>query len=115
MAIAPRSSRRSSIDIWPGFVDALAQLLMVIIFILLVFTAGQFYLSEALSGRDQALLQLQQQVNEVGNLLDLERRTIEDLRVGVADLSAQVASTIAVCDRLAVQMGEADLMDCAAK
>ena len=54
MAIAPRNSRRSSIDIWPGFVDALAQLLMVIIFILLVFTAGQFYLSEVLSGRDEA-------------------------------------------------------------
>src|SRR6202030_4421713 len=77
MAIAPRSSVRSSIDIWPGFVDALAQLLMVIIFILLVFTAGQFYLSEALSGRDQALLQLQQQVNELGDLLALERRATE--------------------------------------
>ena len=49
MAIAPRHSRRPSIDIWPGFVDALSQLLMVIIFILLVFTAGQFYLSAALS------------------------------------------------------------------
>ena len=45
MALATRRSRRSSIDIWPGFVDALAQLLMVVIFVLLVFTAGQFYLS----------------------------------------------------------------------
>ena len=75
MAIAPRNSRRSSIDIWPGFVDALAQLLMVIIFILLVFTAGQFYLSEALSGRDQALQKLQAQVNELGDLLAVERRS----------------------------------------
>ena len=83
MAIAPRNSRRSSIDIWPGFVDALAQLLMVIIFILLVFTAGQFYLSEALSGRDQALIQLQQQVNELGNLLALERSANQGLRVSI--------------------------------
>ena len=44
MALASRRARRPSIDIWPGFVDALAQLLMVIIFILLVFTAGQFFL-----------------------------------------------------------------------
>src|SRR5947208_3138141 len=51
MPLSTRRSRRSSIDIWPGFVDALAQLLMVIIFVLLVFTAGQFYLSAALSGR----------------------------------------------------------------
>jgi chemotaxis protein MotB len=68
MAIAPRNSRRSSIDIWPGFVDALAQLLMVIIFILLVFTAGQFYLGVALSGRDQALQKLQQQVDELASV-----------------------------------------------
>jgi chemotaxis protein MotB len=108
MAIAPRSSRRSSIDIWPGFVDALAQLLMVIIFILLVFTAGQFYLSEALSGRDQALLQLQQQVNELGNLLALERRATQDLRVGAADLSAQLASSLAERDRLTGQLRDAD-------
>src|SRR6267378_359930 len=108
MAISPRSSRRSSIDIWPGFVDALAQLLMVIIFILLVFTAGQFYLSEALSGRDQALLQLQQQVTELGNLLALERRATQDLRVGAADLSAQLASTLAERDRLTEQLRDAD-------
>jgi chemotaxis protein MotB len=108
MAIAPRNSRRSSIDIWPGFVDALAQLLMVIIFILLVFTAGQFYLSEALSGRDQALLQLQQQVNELGNLLALERRANEDLRGSAADLSAQLESSVAERDRLTGQLHDAD-------
>ena len=108
MAIAPRNSRRSSIDIWPGFVDALAQLLMVIIFILLVFTAGQFYLSEALSGRDQALLQLQQQVNELGNLLALERRANEDLRGSAADLSAQLESSLAERDRLTGQLRDAD-------
>src|ERR1700674_1279809 len=90
MALARRRSRRSSIDIWPGFVDALAQLLMVIIFILLVFTAGQFFLSEALSGRDQALQRLQQQVNELGDLLAMERRATADLRVSAADLSAQL-------------------------
>ncbi len=108
MAIAPRNSRRSSIDIWPGFVDALAQLLMVIIFILLVFTAGQFYLSEALSGRDQALMQLQQQVNELGNLLALERSTNEGLRVSAADLSEQLTNSLAERDRLTGQLRDAD-------
>ena len=108
MAIAPRNSRRSSIDIWPGFVDALAQLLMVIIFILLVFTAGQFYLSEALSGRDQALQRLQQQVNELGDLLAMERRATADLRVNAADLSAQLASSQAERDRLTGQLRDAD-------
>src|SRR5712692_1563423 len=73
MPLARSRTRRPSIDIWPGFVDALAQLLMVIIFILLVFTAGQFFLADALSGRDKALHELQQQVSELGKLLALER------------------------------------------
>jgi chemotaxis protein MotB len=108
MAIAPRHARRSSIDIWPGFVDALAQLLMVIIFILLVFTAGQFYLSEALSGRDQALQRLQQQVNELGDLLAMERRAKEELQASSTELSAQLASSQAERDRLTGQLRDAD-------
>jgi chemotaxis protein MotB len=108
MAIVPRTSRRTTIDIWPGFVDALAQLLMVIIFLLLIFTAGQFYLSEALSGRDQALQKLQAQVNELGDLLAMEKRSNEELRAGAADLSAQLTSSLAERDQLAGKLRDAD-------
>src|SRR5579863_8359362 len=90
MPLASRRSRRPGIDIWPGFVDALAQLLMVIIFILLVFTAGQFFLANALSGRDKALKELQQQVSELSDLLALERSANTDLRAGAASLAAQL-------------------------
>lgn len=90
MAIAPRNFRRPSIDIWPGFVDALSQLLMVIIFLLLVFTAGQFYLSAALSGREEALHKLQQQVDALANLLSLERGANDKLRQESGRLSAQL-------------------------
>ena len=55
--------RHRETDIWPGFVDVLATLLMVIIFVLMVFIVSQFYLTQALSGRDAALLQLQKQVS----------------------------------------------------
>jgi chemotaxis protein MotB len=108
MALAPRGSRRSSIDIWPGFVDALAQLLMVIIFILLVFTVGQFYLGAALSGRDQALQQLQQQIDELANLLAIERRANDDLRSGTVELSAQLKSALAERDQLTGKLRDAD-------
>jgi chemotaxis protein MotB len=104
MAIAPRNSRRPSIDIWPGFVDALSQLLMVIIFILLVFTAGQFYLSAALSGREEALHKLQQQVDALANLLSLERTTNTDLRQSATNLGAQLKSALAERDRLNAQV-----------
>jgi chemotaxis protein MotB len=90
MALARGRGRRSSIDIWPGFVDALAQLLMVIIFILLVFTVGQFYLSDALNGRDEALKQLQQKISALADELALEKQTSETLRGNAASLLAQL-------------------------
>ncbi len=104
MPLASRRSRRSSIDIWPGFVDALAQLLMVIIFILLVFTAGQFFLSDALSGRDKALKELQQQVSELSDLLSLERSANQDLSATAASLSTQLKATLAERDALTTQV-----------
>src|SRR6476660_5375245 len=108
MPLATRNTRRSSIDIWPGFVDALAQLLMVIIFIMLVFTAGQFYLGIALSGRDQALQQLQQQVDELASLLSVERRASDELRSGSAELSAKLASALAERDQLTGKLRDAE-------
>ncbi len=105
MAIAPRHSRLPSIDIWPGFVDALSQLLMVIIFLLLVFTAGQFYLSAALSGREEALHKLQQQVDALANMLSLERASNTDLRQNSARLEAQLKSALAERDRLNAEIG----------
>lgn len=101
-----RRSRRSSIDIWPGFVDALAQLLMVIIFLLLVFTAGQFLLSDVLSGRDKALQELQRQVSQLGDLLSLERAQNSRLQANSAGLSAQLQATLAARDKLNARVGE---------
>ena len=106
MPLQSRNSRRSSIDIWPGFVDALSQLLMVIIFILLVFTAGQFYLSDALSGRDQALKKLQRQVNGLADLLALERRSNTELRHSAAATAARLKATLAERDRLKAQVAD---------
>ena len=114
MALARSRARRSSIDIWPGFVDALAQLLMVIIFILLVFTAGQFFLADALSGKDKALQQLQQQVSELSDLLALERGAAEkaagELKASLAErdaLKAQLADLMARTKEQAAQADQA--------
>ncbi len=83
MPYLSRHRHRPTINIWPGFVDALSQLVMVIIFVLLVFTAGQFYLTDALSGRDAALKQLTAQLNQLTEVLTSGRRR------GNADLQAQ--------------------------
>ena len=106
MPLARSRTRRSSIDIWPGFVDALAQLLMVIIFILLIFTAGQFFLADALSGRDKALQELQQQVSELSDLLVLERGANAELRASAAGLSTELNATLAERDALTREVAE---------
>ena len=73
MAISTRRSRTQETNIWPGFVDALAALLMVIIFVLMIFIVAQFYLTQLLSGRDDDLAKLQGQILELGKLLSIER------------------------------------------
>lgn len=99
MATIGRRARRAT-DIWPGFVDALATLLMVIIFVLMVFMLAQFYLGQALSGRDQALNRLSRQINELSELLSLERQANADLRLNVAQLSAELQASTAERERL---------------
>jgi len=99
MQLTARRSR-TSFDIWPGFVDALATLLMVIIFLLMIFVVAQFYLNDALLGRDKALESLNQQVTELAELLDLEKRTNTDLRKDLAQLSAELQSSLGQRDEL---------------
>ena len=77
---------------------------MVIIFILLIFTAGQFFLSDALSGRDKALRELQQQISELSDLLALERSGSEQLRANAETLSAQLKASVAERDALTTQL-----------
>ncbi len=73
--MASRSLRNrlgEATNIWPGFVDVLATLLIVIIFVLMVFTVSQIYLSDAISGRDKALQELRVQISELSKILQSE-------------------------------------------
>ncbi len=92
--------RRHADNTWPGFVDALATLLMVIIFLLMVFVLAQFFLSQALSGRDTALKQLQGQVDELAELLALERRASDELSADIGKLSAELQASLRARDDL---------------
>ena len=95
---------RTATNIWPGFVDALATLLMVIIFLLMIFVVAQFYLNDALVGRDKALDKLNQQIVELAELLSLERRESRDLRNNVAQISTELQSSLAERDNLSTQL-----------
>ena len=99
-----RTGGRRSINIWPGFVDALATLLLVVIFVLMVFMIAQYFLTVALSGRDLALQQLREEVSSLANLLSLERADNAELRINVAQLSAELQTSIKARDALSNQL-----------
>ena len=99
-----RGGSRRSINIWPGFVDGLATLLLVVIFVLMVFMVAQFFLSAALSGRDEALERLNREVNELAELLALERAANADLRINVAQLSSELQSSLRERESLSEQI-----------
>jgi len=101
-SLARRAQRRT--DIWPGFVDALATLLMVIIFLLMIFVLAQFFLNEALSGRDAALERLKGQVSELAELLALERGANVELRRNIAQISEELQASVSRGDDLVSQL-----------
>ena len=78
--MARKSQSIRSQNYWPGFVDALAALLLVTIFLLVVFVLAQIFLTEALSGRDKALEKLNSQVLELTGLLSLEKQSNKELK-----------------------------------
>ncbi|MEE8505809.1 MAG: peptidoglycan -binding protein [Kiloniellales bacterium] len=102
-ALGRRGSQRA-INIWPGFVDALATLLLVVIFVLMVSMVAQYFQSIALSGRDEALVRLQRDIAELGELLALERSANAELRIDVSQLSSELQSSLTTRESLASQL-----------
>ncbi|MGI4946528.1 MAG: peptidoglycan -binding protein [Janthinobacterium lividum] len=101
MARSRRRSASDELNPWPGYVDALSTLLMVIIFVLLVFVLAQAFLSVALSGRDRALEGLNRRVAELTDLLSLERGRAGELQLSVAGLNRDLQTAAAARDGLA--------------
>ncbi|SVC75969.1 uncharacterized protein METZ01_LOCUS328823, partial [marine metagenome] len=99
-----RDSTAGAANIWPGFVDALATLLLVIIFLLVVFVLAQVLLTQAISGKDEALDRLNRQVSELADLLNLERQANVDLRLNIAQLSSSLQNITSDRDQLQVQL-----------
>ena len=96
-----RRRRHEEPPYWPGFVDAMAQLLLVIIFLLSVFMVAQFLLAREISGQDSALGQLRSQIAELTELLSLEKSA-------KAEVEGQLTSL--TDDLNAAKLKNADLM-----
>ncbi|MXN65374.1 peptidoglycan -binding protein [Stappia sp. GBMRC 2046] len=100
MATSRLRRRDTRPDFWPGFVDAMATLLLVIIFLLSIFMLAQFFLSQQLSGRDTVLNRLNAQISELTELLALERAGKRDLQDQIASLQLSLGEASNERDRL---------------
>jgi chemotaxis protein MotB len=90
MALARGRRNQRVIDYWPGFVDALSTLLLAIMFLLSVFVLAQFLLSREISGKDEVLNRLNSQINELTQLLALERGNTQDAEDQLVNLMASL-------------------------
>ena len=91
MALSRLGNRTRAGDFtWPGFVDALASLLMVFVFVLMVFVLIQANLAYRLSGQDESLIILREELAMLGDLLSLEREAGAVLSADLARTQAQL-------------------------
>jgi chemotaxis protein MotB len=104
MASLSRSRRSQVTNYWPGFVDALSSLLLVIIFLLSLFMLTQFFLGQEIQGKDTAMSRLNSQIAELTDLLQMERSNNTDLTGNLAALQATLSDTTAQRDKLQGQI-----------
>ena len=117
--MASRAARRErGLNVWPGYVDALATLLLSVVFLMTVFVVGQFFLSQELSGRDTVLARLNRQIADLTDLLALERSnrrgdaaTIDSLRSSLSALEGERDRARAEAAGNAAQQGQASDLD----
>jgi chemotaxis protein MotB len=99
-----RGGSQRAINIWPGFVDALATLLLVVIFVLMVSMVAQYFQSIRLTGKEEALQRLQREIFDLAELLALERSANADLRIDISQLSSELQSSLTARDSLQNQL-----------
>ncbi len=87
-----KRSGSNGLEAWPGYVDALSTLLMVTIFVLLVFVLAEAFLSSALSGSDNTIAQLRDQIAQLTQSLSMETSKDTTLTQELSALNAQLAS-----------------------
>jgi chemotaxis protein MotB len=113
MALSRRTGARFQASIWPGFVDAMTGLLLVLMFVLTIFAVMQFVLQQTIKGqgvmldelnidiaqKNAQLEDLEGQILALGDALGLERAAASDLTLQVAELDDQLAAARAEGDR----------------
>lgn len=111
MAYAARGRRRTSQDYWPGFVDVLSTLLLVVIFLMSMFMIAQYFVQQESTGKDTILIRLNKQIASLTELLALERSKNKSDQDQLASLQASLSAAEAEQARLQALLGTAGEKD----
>ncbi|HBM69088.1 MAG TPA: peptidoglycan-binding protein, partial [Rhodobacteraceae bacterium] len=105
MALSRRTGHRFQASIWPGFVDAMTGLLLVLMFVLTIFMVVQFFLRETITGQENELNLLSAEIAAIAEALGLEQEKVSALNGEVGALTSTLSDTQAEL------MAQANLID----
>jgi len=107
MALARARRGRYQANYWPGFVDMLSTLLLVVTFLMSLFMLTNYFVSQAASGKDTMLSRLNRQLSELTQLLALERSKKESTEDELQALQATLGEKDKENQRLTGLLGDA--------
>ena len=87
MALA-KSRRGPGVNYWPGYVDMLSTLLLVVTFLMSLFMLSNYFITTQTSGKDTMLSRLNRQLSELTELLALERSKKQSMEDSLSALQA---------------------------
>ena len=91
MALSRRTGQRFQGSIWPGFVDAMTGLLLVLMFVLTIFMVIQFVLRETITGQETELNTLSAEIAAIAEALGLEQDRVKSLETELGMLSTNLS------------------------
>lgn len=107
MALSRRTGRMQN-AIWPGFVDAMTGLLLVLMFVLTIFMVIQFVLRETITGQASRLDELAAEVSSLAAALGLEQDRTTNLASNLADVTAAANEQATLIAQLTQQRDASD-------
>ncbi|MDG1934794.1 MAG: peptidoglycan -binding protein [Paracoccaceae bacterium] len=106
MALSRRTGQRFQASIWPGFVDAMTGLLLVLMFVLTIFMVVQFVLRETISGQESELDLLSAEITAISEALGLEREKVISLESNLGTLTTTLDTTQSELSKQALRIAQ---------
>ena len=92
MALSRRTGARFQGSIWPGFVDAMTGLLLVLMFVLTIFMVLQAVQTQRINGQENELNSLSGEVAALAQALGMERQTTAELEAELGTLNTSLTA-----------------------